>query len=900
MQNDTRFVQELDFVYGIMVKVLAELNPSVKDFFLSLREELLNPKKSQDKIKKTLSDITLSDKTLEVIKAFSLYNILLNIIEERYNLEHKSSTSIIKKACEELVGEGFDKQDINKILSSMRFYPVFTAHPTESRRRTFLEGHHEISNDLFKIFEIGDKNAKEHLEYRLRLLWQSHLVRSEKLEVLFELDNLLYIVESSVLKSSQKVLESIEKILKRPLETSPIKLGSWIGGDRDGNPFVTNELMTQAMRTQHEQIIKIYLRKIRHLSRELSVSDDFCPISPEFKASLEKEKKYLSESAQKLYKREPFRAKLELMGKKLENRLLAVNAPNPIDFVYEQPKELIGDIDLLIDNLDTLSAKYLKKFRNLVLLGGFHLLRLDFREHRNVFLDAISEVFCLIGVADSDFGAFTEEQKLEILNIALEAPKIELIAIMDRVSKNTQDILGAFLRIDWAKKHISEDIINSFIISMTTQASDMLCVLWLAKQSGLWKPSKKTDVDKKNRARISITPLFETIDDLQRAKDIINALSQNKHYAHYLSDLKMTQEIMIGYSDSSKDGGIFTSNYSLYQSIFELVKLGNKLGINFALFHGRGGSVSRGGGKLENALLASPPKSVCALLKTTEQGEVISSRYLNPKSAENNLASTMAALLKKSAYDSFCSDESINIKTTKNVCYINTTHWKMMGQISQVSYQTYRKLVYETEGFMEYFKLATPINFIQQLNLGSRPSKRKDTTKVQDLRAIPWVFAWTQNRSIIPAWFGVGSGLESISNQKDLRECYQNSEFFKTTIDNIAQALLKVDISIASRYNNFVYDQNIRDRIWKMIKEEYDKTMKFMLIARDEEKLLENEIKLRNSILFRKPYITALNLLQIELIKKYNISSYQAQQDRLMEQIHSTIVGIAQGIRNTG
>ncbi|PAF47824.1 phosphoenolpyruvate carboxylase [Helicobacter sp. 12S02634-8] len=913
MRNNTRFSQELDFIYNLMISMLETLNPQAKEFFLDLRKELLFEEKSQEKIKAILESIVLSDKTLEVIKAFSLYNILLNIIEERHYFEDQDPFFAIKKAYDELITEGFSKQDINKILSTMQFYPVFTAHPTESRRRTFLEAHHAISDDLFKIFDLKDQGAQgtqgtietqetiEHLQYRLGLLWQSHLVRSEKLEVLFELDNLLYIVESSVLKSSQKVLNCIENILQKPLEISPIQLGSWIGGDRDGNPFVTNALMTQVMRTQHELIIKIYLKKLKELERELSISTDFHPINQALHQSLEAQKDELEENSRKLHAREPFRAKLHLMGKKLKNRLIAINSPSNIDFIYEHPKELLADIDLLIDNLDPLSAKYLKEFRNLVLLGGFHLMRLDFREHRDMFLNAISEVFCLLGISDSDFGTFGEEKKIEILNFALDRPKIELETLTNRVSKDTQNILEAFLRIDWAKKHISEEIIKSFIISMTTEASDMLCVLWFAKQSGLWKPSKpKASMDKKIRARIRITPLFETINDLQRAKDIINTLSQNKHYAHYLSDLKMTQEIMIGYSDSSKDGGIFTSNYSLYQAIFELMRLEDKLGITFILFHGRGGSVSRGGGTLKSALLASPPRSVCGLLKTTEQGEVISSKYLNPKSAQFNLASTMGALLKKSTYDSFCSGEAPNIKTSQNICHIDTLQWQMMGQISQTSYQTYRKLVYETQGFIDYFKLATPISFIQQLNLGSRPSKRKDTTKVKDLRAIPWVFAWTQNRSIIPAWYGIGSGLEGIKQTRDLQECYQESAFFKTTIDNISQALLKVDITIAQRYNKFVSDTHIRDHIWDMIKSEYDKTMHYILYVRQEKELLENDSQLRESILLRKPYITALNLLQIELIKKYNLSLYQDQKTRLMEQIHSTIVGIAQGMRNTG
>ncbi|MGX3045805.1 phosphoenolpyruvate carboxylase [Helicobacter sp. T3_23-1056] len=951
LQNPTFDEKALDneirFILEIMLDMLRQVDSEACEHFLTLNKILFqNNETSTKQLKTELEKISQAGKTPEIIKAFSLYNILINIVEERFNIDSDKSLERIKATYEGLLKEGFDRGDLDKVLESICFYPVFTAHPTESRRRTFLEAHSEITQDLYKLFEIGELKAKEHIQYRLRLLWQTNLVRTQKIEVLFELDNLLFIVESSILPASQKVLWYIEKMLNKPLPSSPIHLGSWIGGDRDGNPFVTNELMTEVMKIQHKFIINYYIKRLARLEREMSISTDFSTISSRLKKSLQKESGILSEKTLATYANEPFRAKIHIMIKKLNNRLVFVNAPDSINQTYATPSELLEDVEMLIECLDSVSSKYLRQFRRFVLLGGFHLMQLDFREHKDIFINAISEIFCLLGVCDNDFMTYAESKKLEILDKALGKPKIELGSLLERLSEKTQVVVEIFMRIAWGKKYIGEHILRTFILSMTTDASDLLIVLWFAKQTNLWKPSKenkepnlldslesssnvatnpnnvksmlaKTCIDSskipKPRARIAITPLFETIDDLERAGSIMQTLVANKHYAHYLRDIGMRQEIMVGYSDSSKDGGIFTSNYSLYGAIESLKKLEEQIGIDFVLFHGRGGSVSRGGGTLESALLASPPKSVQGFLKTTEQGEMISSKYLNRSSAQFFLSSTMSALLKKSSYDSFCAGD-LGVLNEKNLdnksndvsqtplikCALSDSHHKLMQKISAVSHKIYRDLVYESAGFIDYFKSATPIAFIQQLNLGSRPSKRRDTTRVEDLRAIPWVFAWTQNRAILPAWYGLGSGLEAINDIAKLRECYQQSEFFAATISNISQAFLKVDLSIAAQYNSFVENDEIRQSIWQKICQEYEKTMNMLVAIRGEERLLDSEPTLQKSILLRNHSVMILNFLQIELIKKYHNASYEAQKARLMEQIHSTIIGIAQGLRNTG
>jgi phosphoenolpyruvate carboxylase len=808
--------------------------------------------------------------------------MLLNIIEE--SLIHDANDTDLNSTIEELKKEGYEHNDIIEVLKEIRYYPVFTAHPTESRRRTYLEAHHDISADLDKIFVAKDEEAIEHLRYRLSLLWQSDLIREEKIEVLFELDNLLYIVESSILKTLTKVNDDIANIVgefKDPI----VRLGSWIAGDRDGNPYVTNKTMTKAMKLQHETIVKNYIKEIEKLIRELAISANKHTISRQLEKSLKKESEHLGSRSKKLYTREPFRAKLMLMKQKLENRLLYINSPASVDFVYKKSSEMIEDIDMMVESLDKRSAQGLKRLRNLVLTGGFHLFKLDFREHKDAIKYAISEVIAIQRDID-DFINYSEKDKIDIITSLIQETKVSLQSIMSKVTPETKNILEAFIKIDWAKDKISRHIIDSFILSMTEDASDILSVLWFAKQTGLWDEGKK--------AKISVTPLFETIEDLQKAKAIMEELSNNPVYSQYLNDRKMLQEIMIGYSDSSKDGGIFASNYNLNKAITNLIELGNNIGVKFLLFHGRGGSVSRGGLPTDDAVMASPTKSVDGFLKVTEQGEVISSKFLNPKHAYNNFTQTLSALLKKSTYDKY--GKSIN-------CGKNDTFNTLMEKISEVSILEYRKLVYETPDFIEYFKQATPIEFISRLNIGSRPSKRKATNRVEDLRAIPWVFSWTQNRAIIPAWYGVGSGLDAVISthgNKELISSYKECPFFRTTIDNISMTLLKVDMDIAKMYSEFVEDKVLRDKIDTMIINEYEKTKKHILTIREEKNLLEKEPLLRASILKREPYLKALSILQIELIKNYHEAGYTKLKDKIVAQISATIVGLSQGMRNTG
>ncbi|WP_104748859.1 phosphoenolpyruvate carboxylase [Helicobacter cetorum] len=870
MKKNPHFLQELALIKRLFLQMLKECKEEeTAQQFLSLCHAF--EKNSFKESQKILQKIIESQQLLGIIKAFSLYNILINIVEERYKINNTSYffEDIIKPL----------NPKTKKTLKNLAFYPVFTAHPTQSMRRTFLEAYQVISKNLAYFSNKLTKNAQEKIEneikYRLHLLYKSHLARQEKLEVLSELDNLLYLVETSILPSALETLRSVEKVLNEPLTQSPIILGSWIGGDRDGNPFVTNALMTQTLRIQHAFIIEFYIKEVRALTRELSLSSDFCTISKTFKQSLEQEWEYLDPSDAILHQHEPFRAKLLLMEKKLKNRLLSVNSPLPIAYTYHNIEEFISDIDLMLNNLEPYLKPHLERLRHLALLAGFHALRLDFREHKEVFLNALSETFSFLGLADNDFLSKNETKKLEIINNAflflLKNP-LELGSLIEQLSPKSANILEALMKISWAKEIISKESVRSIILSMSESASDILGVLWLIQLAKLEK-------------EISLTPLFETIQDLENAPKIMQILSQNPHYNAYLNHQNRNQQIMIGYSDSSKDGGIFASNYYLDNAIKELINLEEKLNLSFLLFHGRGGSVSRGGLSLESALDCAPYKSAKDILKLTEQGEVISLKYLNLESAQYNLHNTLSALLKKNTQEKAP-------KTSKE-------HKQTLQTIAHLSYKAYRKLVYETQGFLEYFKLATPIYFIQELPLGSRPSKRKESSKIEDLRAIPWVFAWTQNRCILPAWYGLGSALETL-NPTTLKTLYKENALFKVVLDNVAQVLLKVDLDIFATYHSLAKDLPNAKEIFESIQNEFNATKKSILCARQENELLENEPMIYHSILFRKPYLNALNTLQIELIKAFYATKDKDKQAHLLHQVHSSIVGIAQGMRNTG
>ena len=884
IKENKEMKHEIEVVFEDMMYLIDNAAPHIKEQFLTLRELFLK-ESAVDSIDLTnILDTLESENIGELIRLFTIYMLLLNLVEERQ--ETKQTSKAFENALAQLKKEGFDKEDIKEVLNNMKFYPVFTAHPTESRRRTFLETHMEMSNDLEKIFPFGNEAAREHLRYRLLLLWKTSLIRSEKIEVLFELDNLLYVVLGSVLDSIKDVHREVEKVFDVKLERSLFRLGSWIGGDRDGNPYVTNDVMTKVMKTQHQAVIEVYLKNVEALIRELSITAENHTVKQALIDSIEKEAEFLEIESEKLFKKEPFRAKLSLMRQKLKNRLLYVNTGNHLEFVYTSPKELIQDIDVMIDSLDAICASGLRGFKSMVQTAGFYLLKLDFREHKDVVNSAISEIFAYLGYCDVGFINLSVDKKEEILNKALEKPKIELSSLLGNLTKESEQIVEAFLKIDWAKEKIGPDIIDSFIISMTKESTDLLAVLWFAKQANLWHKGMLT--------KISITPLFETIEDLKAAPAILRYLAKNPYYKEYLNDRNRVQEVMIGYSDSSKDGGIFASNYGLNRAINLLMEQQKELNLKFLLFHGRGGSVSRGGGPMQNAILSAPANSVDCFLKITEQGEVISSKYLNPKVAKSYLSNVISSLLLKSVYDK----NGIAIDCGKKDRFVN-----LMQQVSDSSYKAYRHLVYENEGFIDYFNQGTPVSFIRQLNIGSRPSKRKDSNSIEDLRAIPWVFSWTQNRSIIPAWYGVGSGLESAAqaNSKELlRECYEECPFFKTTIDNVAMTLLKTDMGIAKLYSKFVEDAEIRDRIWGLIDTEFYKTVEYILYIRNEKELLGNEKLLRESILLRKPYLSALNVMQVELIKKYKQSTHQRKKEKLIEHISATIVGIAQGMRNTG
>lgn len=883
LTGDTDLIKESNFIFSEFLKTIDEFAPEIKKEMIDL-QQTVTTKISTDLFAEENLHFKFDsiDNEKKFIRSISIYLMLMNILEERRDVRNLKTD--FNDTIKELLKEGFSKKLIKETIKKLSITSVFTAHPTESRRKVFLQSHRYISQDLQNIFQYNDKKSKEDFLYRLKLMWQSSLVRREKLKVLYEHDNLLYSIEDTILDALVDLHEDVEQITGK-LDASAIKLGSWIGGDRDGNPYVNNNILTTVMKTQHNTIIKIYLKQLKTMLNEFSISSVLVDFDQKLYDSIDKEQEYLTQEQKLIYDEEPIRLKLSLMKLKLRNRLININSIHKIDFTYDNKQELINDIDVILNNLDPITAKPLKKLRNLVLITGFKLAKLDFREHKEKFHTAITEIFSTLGYCDNDFTTLEESKQIEIINNTFD-DNCTLTNVFTQLSPETQEIVESFIKIKWAKNNISQDIIESFILSMTTDAIDLLIILWFAKQTGLWTPHQTAD--------ISITPLFETIEDLQNSTKVMTILSNNKHYKQYIKDRNSVQEIMIGYSDSSKDGGTLASNFNLHIAIKALIKLGDELNIKFLLFHGRGGSMSRGGGSTYDAIMSSTYKSINGFFKVTEQGEQISSKYLNKTLAKHNFMQTLSATLKKSVYD-------------VNEIHSNSAEYEygdILQDMSDTSMKAFQDLVYNDKYFIDFFANATPVEFIANLNIGSRPSKRKATRSIGDLRAIPWVFAWTQNRSILSAWYGVGSALEKISKQKDgmkkLKECYRYVPFFQIFINNLAMGLMKTNIKIAKLYSKFYEDEKNRDRIFTKIETEFKKTTKYILEIREETNLLEKEAELRQSILLKKPYLNTLNMMQLDLIKKYKNTSLSKQKEDLALLISLTIVGIAQGMRNVG
>ncbi|MGA7594454.1 MAG: phosphoenolpyruvate carboxylase [Gallionella sp.] len=884
----------------------------------NVRRAAITFHKSQDdrdhlQLEQILNALSPGDALL-VVRAFSYFSQLSNIAEDlhhnRRHRAHLKAGSAPKNGSLQLALSHVEKKHISKdelqaFLDSALISPVLTAHPTEVQRKSILDCQLIISSLLSNRdrMDMTPEDLAENEEVLRRfvlILWQTRMLRSTKLNVIDEIKNGLEFYRYTFLNEIPKIYASLEKQLEtrfdKDIKVPPLlRVGSWIGGDRDGNPFVTHEVMIDAVHQHAALALEHYLDETRTLGMRLSLTDRLVDVSAELR-------KLSDASPDKAAHRidEPYRRALILIYSRLSAtaKMLGLKLEKPRPFSesvepYATPQDFIADLDVLIDSLFKHGAVYLARgrlanLRRAVEVFGFHLAPLDMRQHSAVIEQTVSELFSRSS-GKSDYRDLDEAGRREVLLAALhsgnpllgEALSSENLAQFGDVAQSELRIMLAAARIH---QRFGRAALPNHIISMTESVSDLLELALMLQQVGLLESGA-------HQLHINIIPLFETIEDLRGCGVIMDELFSLPYYRRLLSSLGNTQEVMLGYSDSNKDGGYVTANWELYKAEVELVKVFAKHGVELRLFHGRGGTVGRGGGPSYDAILAQPPGSVNGQIRITEQGEVISSKYSNPEIGRRNLETLIAATIEATLLDHPHDADG------------NPEYMRIMEKLSENAFAAYRKLVYETPGFNTYFFSSTPIREIAELNIGSRPSARKASDRIEDLRAIPWVFSWGLNRTLLPGWFGFGSAVKQfIASEGEaglarLRAMYKEWPFFRGLMSNMDMVLSKTDMGIASSYAELVDDVELREHIFGMIEREWDDSVKMLFKVTGNTTLLQDNPAFARSLQTRMPYIDPLNHLQVALLQRHRAGD----DDILVKRaIHLTINGIATGLRNSG
>jgi len=890
---------------------------------------------SDSKLGKMLRDLT-KEQTIAVVRAFSYFSHLANIaVDKHQNLIHRArlieeeapEPGSISLALSRLQEAGVSGETVRKFFQDALISPVLTAHPTEVQRKSTLDAEREIARLLMERDRIQTpkerKDNTERLYARVATLWQTRMLRYSKLTVADEINNALSFYRTTFLHELPSLYEAVESEVSArfPAEgkagqfpsSTYLQMGSWIGGDRDGNPNVTAETMRQALISQSTVILEYYLEEVHALGAELSMSSLLTNFSPELMVLAD-----ASPDASPHRVDEHYRRALIGIYTRLAATARTLGTTNILrDEVgtgvpYASPGEFGADLQVMIDSLNANAGASLIKPRLGILrratdIFGFHIATLDMRQNSDVHERILSELFSQAKV-EHGYAELDEESKIKLLLEELNQPRL-LYSPYVQYSSETASELEVMRAAREIRQRYGARAIRNYIISHTRAASDLLEVLLLQKETGLLR--EKWDEDSAPRVGPSdavqdlmVVPLFETIPDLQCAADIMQKVMSIPLVRHLIGRQGDLQEVMLGYSDSNKDGGFLTSNWELYRAEMHLVKVFNQFGVKLRLFHGRGGTVGRGGGPSYDAVLAQPAGTVNGQIRLTEQGEIIASKYSHAEIGYRNLELLLAGTLEASLIP-----HAPEGKAAKKLA----EYEKVLSELSALAYKAYRNLVYETVGFTDYFFIATPIAEIAELNIGSRPASRKSTRRIEDLRAIPWGFSWGQCRILLPGWYGFGSAIsawledgDTKANSKKiatLKAMFKEWPFFATMLSNMDMVLSKTDFEIAARYAELVTDKKLRTEIFGRIVAEHERTTSYLdQITGDKERLQSNPL-LASSLKHRLPYIDPLNYLQVELIKRHRKATMEAPETidaRAHRGIHLSINGIAAGLRNTG
>jgi len=835
--------------------------------------------------------------SIELVRAFTTYFHLANTAEQVHRIDdltenRASRSNRFAETIARLLDDGHSLEDIVGAANSSELRPVFTAHPTEASRRSILDKLAEIATLIERRQNTsGDSAAQRRVDRRvdelIDTIWQTDELRREQPDPVDEARSILYFLGEIVVAGVPELLDDIDTALRsygHELESSatPLRFGSWVGGDRDGNPNVTPETTGAVLDFQRSRALRILITEIEELSSELSVSTAVRPISEELAAQLDDDDLKFPNVRSRfraLSSGEPYRQRLSVM----HQRLLETAETPPAARAYRSPDELLDDLELLGRSLRTndgelIARGRLSRFSRLVALIGFHLAVLDIRQHAERHHTALAGLFAPLGV---DYSSLDRRQRTELLSTELSSPR-PLAAAGRAVEDETRQLFELLReRMDRAGDHI----IESYIVSMTQGVDDILAPAVLARDVGL------VDIPG-GVARLGFVPLFETIDDLRAAGGVLIELFETPSYRRLLELRGDRQEVMVGYSDSNKDGGIATSQWEIHKALRTIAEVSEQTGIAITVFHGRGGTIGRGGGPTHASILGQPAGAVNGSVKITEQGEVIADKYGLPDIAQRNLDLAFAAVVEATvAHRSPRSDPAA------------MSRWNQaMESVSDAAYAKYRSFV-EAPGLVDYFQTSTPVEELGEMNIGSRPARRRGATGgLADLRAIPWVFGWTQSRQIIPGWFGVGTGLAAVADSGDedqLAEMYKNWQFFKTFLSNVEMTLSKTDLAIAGQYVSTLVDPSLH-HFFDLIRAEYELTVAQIRAITGNE-LLDDLPLLRRTLIVRDAYLDPINLLQVDLLARSRAGvADPTESARVKRALLLTVNGVAAGLRNTG
>ena len=886
--NENIIQEEIQILTEMLLKATQKMI-SEDTFEKIVQLKALADEKNYEKLNLIIKDLTQEEMEI-VANFFSILPLLINIAEDvdlAYEVNYKNN---IGETYVGKLSESIKNIKDKNILENINVVPVLTAHPTQVQRKTVLDlteklhsllrKHRDVKNGL-----INERKWKNAIQKHIEILTQSDIIREKKLKVANEITNVLEYYNLSFIKAIAKLMTEYKLLLEENnielKNETPITMGMWIGGDRDGNPFVTAETLNLSAMKQCELITTYYIEKLNSLYRTFSMSSHVTKGSKELEDLANR-----SSDTSEYREKELYRKAISYIKEKLENTREYLLQDKELEDKYFTADEFIDDLTIIEKSLlenkgEILVTGEFEELLNVVKIFGFYLASIDMRQDSSVYEASVAELLSSANI-EKDYSSLSEEEKCELLLKQLkEDPRPLSINDENKQSEELRKELAIFRTARKLKDKLGDNVIKQNIISHTTSVSDLLELAIMLKEVGLVGS---------DFARLQLVPLFETIEDLENSYEVMDKYLSLDIVKKWVNDNRSYQEIMLGYSDSNKDGGYLSSGWSLYKAQQELSSLGEKHNIKVTFFHGRGGTVGRGGGPSYDAIISQPLGSVQDRIRLTEQGEIIAAKYGNSDAAYYNLEALFSAVIQRMNSDKTNTD----IRDIPEIQVI-------MDEIVEDSYNKYRELVFENPNFYNYFFEATPIKEISSLNIGSRPASRKKITDIGGLRAIPWVFSWSQSRIMLPGWYGVGTAFSNFikkdkGNIEKLRKMYKEWPFFTSLLSNVDMVMSKSDMDIAKEYANLCKEEETK-HVYEEILREWNLTKQVVLEISEHKEFLEDNTYLTRSLENRLQYFNTLNLIQLELIKRSREGKLPESQ---INTIHITINGVATGLRNSG